>query len=263
MTNPESEAGSCLLEALTTYPPKQRMEYLVMFSWSKEMALGKADLHIHSVYSDGAETIEDILAYVERRTDLDVIAITDHDCIDGALRARDAAAHARLRVQVIAGEEVSTREGHLLALNVERRIAPGLSMAETVAAIHQQGGLTIAAHPLSRWVASASSGTLLALADTLDGLEVCNASFAGMGSNLRARALNRMHLHLAETGGSDAHTLDAIGSSYTTFPGSNAVHLLAALRARRTLAQMGYWSVGTFLRYGYHALRQRILLGSA
>jgi len=50
--------------------------------------VGKADLHLHSTYSDGSQSVEAILKYVERYTDLDVIAITDHDCIEGALRAR-------------------------------------------------------------------------------------------------------------------------------------------------------------------------------
>jgi hypothetical protein len=68
--------------------------------------LSRADLHIHSIYSDGIPTIEHILHHTERHTKLDVIAITDHNVIDGSLRARD----------FIVGEEVSTNEGHLLAL---------------------------------------------------------------------------------------------------------------------------------------------------
>ena len=49
---------------------------------------GKADLHMHSTYSDGSATIEQILAYTEQNTDLNVIALTDHDVIDGAPAAR-------------------------------------------------------------------------------------------------------------------------------------------------------------------------------
>ena len=50
--------------------------------------LSKADLHIHSNFSDGAESIDEILEYVQEQTDLAVIAITDHDTIKGALLAK-------------------------------------------------------------------------------------------------------------------------------------------------------------------------------
>ena len=50
--------------------------------------LGRADLHMHSTYSDGIGTIQQILHHVEHNTDLDVIALTDHDVVEGALRAR-------------------------------------------------------------------------------------------------------------------------------------------------------------------------------
>jgi hypothetical protein len=212
--------------------------------------MGKADLHLHSTYSDGLESVQAILAHVNQHTDLDVIAITDHDRLDGSLLARDLA--ARGRVQIIVGEELSTRDGHLLALGIEQHIAPGLSMAESITAIHEQGGLAVAAHPLSRWVSSASLETLDALASRLDGLEACNASFAGLGSNVRAHSLNRARYGLAETGGSDAHTLEAIGSSYTAFPGTTAEGLIAALRARTTQARFGYWSLAAVVRYGSH-----------
>src|SRR5262249_6720425 len=118
--------------------------------------LGKADLHMHSTFSDGYQTVGDILTHVERATDLDVIAITDHDCIDGALVPRDLIAREQRLIQVIVGAEISTADGHLLALNIEHVIPAGLSMDETIIAVHEQGGVAVAAHPLSRWCSSAS-----------------------------------------------------------------------------------------------------------
>ena len=44
--------------------------------------LGRADLHIHTLASDGTSGVVEILDYVERETGLDVIAITDHERID-------------------------------------------------------------------------------------------------------------------------------------------------------------------------------------
>ncbi|RMF53484.1 MAG: PHP domain-containing protein [Chloroflexota bacterium] len=222
------------------------------------MSVGKADLHIHSTYSDGSASVEAILAHVEQRSDLDVIAITDHDCLEGALRARDRAAAKRMRVAVLVGVEISTRDGHLLALGIERLIAADLSMAETVAAVHEQGGLAIAAHPLSWWCPSASRAMLDALHTDLDGLEVLNGSFAGVPINWRLAALNAAHYGLAACGGSDAHTLNAIGSACTHFAGDSVGELLQAIRMRRTWAEGGLWSWRAFLQYGALAVRQRV-----
>ena len=78
---------------------------------------GKADLHMHSTYSDGSATIEQILEHVQDNTDLDVIALTDHDVIEGSLRARDLwQKKGDYRFDFVVGEEVSTKEGHLLTL---------------------------------------------------------------------------------------------------------------------------------------------------
>ena len=88
------------------------------------LAWNKADLHIHTTYSDDATaSVEDVLEYVANRTDLRVIAITDHDEIEGALKAQRLAKD--YGIEVIVGEEVSTNEGHLLALFIEHFLAPG------------------------------------------------------------------------------------------------------------------------------------------
>src|SRR5579859_5398482 len=112
--------------------------------------LGRADLHMHSTYSDGIATIEQILHHTQYNTDLAVIALTDHDVIEGALRARDLWAKGNYRFDFVVGEEVSTQSGHLLALFIEKRIPPRLSMEESIDLIHAQGGLAVVAHPLNQ-----------------------------------------------------------------------------------------------------------------
>jgi predicted metal-dependent phosphoesterase TrpH len=134
---------------------------------------------MHSTYSDGYKSVAQIIDYVERATDLDVIAITDHDCIDGALKARDLVARDNYRLQIIVGAEISTQDGHLLALNIERLIPADLSMAESIQAIHEQGGLAIIAHPFSRWCPSATLETLI-------GRNLQNAHLMGWKSTMRA-----------------------------------------------------------------------------
>src|SRR5215813_10337077 len=105
----------------------------------------KADLHIHTTHSDGTASAREVLEYVVAQTDLRVIAITDHNTIAGALEARELA--ASYGIEVIVGEEVSTNEGHLLALFVEELLPPRQPAAATIAAVHAQGGLCVAAHP--------------------------------------------------------------------------------------------------------------------
>src|ERR1700754_4463232 len=110
--------------------------------------LGRADLHIHSLASDGVDGIAAILDHVERRTGLDVIAITDHERIDAAVAARTMALARGLRAEVVVGEEGTTLGGHLLALFIDRPIRPYRSRRTSILAIHEAGGLAIPAHPL-------------------------------------------------------------------------------------------------------------------
>ena len=85
---------------------------------------GRADLHIHTLASDGTASIGEILDTVAGDGFLDVIAITDHERIDAALAARAIAADRGLPVEIVVGEEITTRGGHLLGLFLERRVPP-------------------------------------------------------------------------------------------------------------------------------------------
>jgi len=92
-----------------------------------------------------------------------VIAITDHDTIEGALRAADLAASRPDGPAVIVGEEVSSLQGHILGLFLEKRVRPGMSAAATLEAIHDQAGVAVAAHPSGApSAAAAAASTVLA-----------------------------------------------------------------------------------------------------
>jgi hypothetical protein len=200
--------------------------------------MGKADLHIHTTASyDGTATVAATLEHVARCTDLDVIAITDHDTIDSALEACELATH--YSIDVIPGVEVSTRSGHVLALFVERTPPRNLSLIETVEYIAELGGICIAAHPGGRWAGCLSDHVIqAALANdvvkrTLVGLEEYNASLFHLGANRRAFAMNQ-RFTLAAVGNSDSHMLWTIGQAYTYFPGWSAIDLRQALVAHTT-----------------------------
>ena len=208
---------------------------------------GKADLHIHSAHADGLDPPEAIVDYAEARTDLDLIAITDHDEIEAALAARDYAARRGYRVGVVPGVEISTRGGHLLALGVERPFRMLRPLEETVDAVHAAGGVCVVPHPYSWLTTSIGARGLRRLmppggACKVDGIELWNPSLAGKVCHERARVTNALELKLAETGGSDAHALAFVGTAYTTFPGRTWEEFRRALAERTTRAYGRFWS---------------------
>src|SRR5512135_1749338 len=180
--------------------------------------MGKADIHIHTTHSDGMATVEQVLDYCENETDLDLIAITDHDMFDGAEEARNLVARRRYRFQVMTGCEITTLEGHLLALGIEKPVQSLQPLDKTIARVHEQGGIVIAPHPMSWMIRSIGRNGLVRIHKNpddliyLDGFETLNPSIAGKVVEKQAKDLNRRILKLAETGGSDSHVLPTIGT---------------------------------------------------
>jgi predicted metal-dependent phosphoesterase TrpH len=200
--------------------------------------LGRADLHIHTLASDGTAGIVDILAHVEAATELDVIAITDHERIDAALVGRSMARDRGLRFEVVVGEEVTTLGGHLLALWIERPIKPLKSLRSTIAEIHDQGGLAIPAHPLVPYPLCAQGFVLRRLlADEPrfrpDAIEAFNPTTLGRPWHDRVVRFAE-ETGLAQVGNSDAHALAAVGAGYTSFPGTTAADARSAILDRTT-----------------------------
>lgn len=214
--------------------------------------LGKADLHIHTLASDGTSGIDEILAFVEHETDLDIIAVADHERVDAAIAARAIARDRGLRVQVVVGEEVTTLGGHLLALFVEERIRPLRSLRSTIADIHDQGGLAIPAHPLVPYPLCAQGFVLRRLIDDpderyhLDGIEAFNPTTLGRPFHGRVVRFAEEH-GLARLGNSDAHVATAIGTGWTTFPGRTPDDLRRAILERRTHHHGSFHGAGSQL----------------
>ncbi len=208
--------------------------------------VGKADLQIHSSAGDGLDGLEAILDHAETKTDLDVIALTEHDDVRPALALRDLAARRGARVQIVTGIEVTTRAGHLLALFVEEEVSMLRPLAETVRLIHARGGLAVVPHPLSYLTFSIGEGALLRLTEEgerVDGIETMNPSVAGRVRASRAATLCREVLGVAETGSSDAHRAALVGTAWTEFPGQTKEELRRAILERWTVANGTPWGV--------------------
>lgn len=200
---------------------------------------GRADLHIHTLASDGVDGIEAILDLVVADGALDVIGIADHERVDAALAAHAIALARNLPVEVVVGEEVSTRGGHLLALFLTERIRPLQSLRETIGQVHEQGGLAIVAHPLFPYPMCAQTWVLDPLirgADPRvrpDAIEAFNPTTFGKlphGRVVRYASARGM----PTVGGSDAHEAGSIGLGWTTFPGRTAEDVRAAILEGRT-----------------------------
>ena len=223
---------------------------------------GKADVHIHSIASDGTASAAQILDYAENCTDLDVIAVADHERIEAAIECQRLARERGSRVQVVVAEEVTTRSGHLLGVFLQARLRRGQRLETTVAEIHEQGGLAIVPHPFSAFTKGMRKHAIVRVhlsKDPLvywDALEGYNPSTAGRyGRAATARIAAELGLPLV--GNSDAHTLDTIGDGHTLFPGTTAEDYFGAILAGATGGSCITWgAVREVLIYGRQVRKQ-------
>ncbi len=224
--------------------------------------LGKADVHIHSIASDGTASAAQILDYVERHTDMDVVAIADHERIEAAVECQRLAIERGSRVHVVVAEEVTTRSGHLLGVFLRARLRRNQRLDTTVAEIHEQGGLAIVPHPFSAFTLGMRKHAIMHVhlsADPMvywDALEGFNPSTAGRyGRGATARIAAELGLPLV--GNSDAHTLDTIGDGHTLFPGTTAEDYRQAILAGTTSGSCVTWGpVREVLIYGRQVRKQ-------
>ena len=186
------------------------------------------DLHCHTKGSFDSLTDPRAAMNAARSRGLTHLAITDHDRIDVAVRARDAAPDG---LTVIVGSEVKTLDGDLICLFLDERIPPGLPAAEAIAAVRAQGGLVGIPHPFDRFRGSLLNDPRLEdLAGRVDWVEGWNARVIGRGGNERAAEFALAH-RLPSVAVSDAHTSVEIGVAYTVVDGNPSTPdgLLAAL----------------------------------
>jgi len=202
--------------------------------------MGKADLHIHTIYSwDGTCTVEAVLKQAAHTAELDVIAITDHDEIRGALEALELA--PRYGIEVIPGSEISTADGHLLALFIPKKIPAGLSAVETILRVQELGGLCIVPHLEAKYshglYGQAVRDALKnhGVQQSLLGIETFNASLFDKSSIGKALKLSQ-ELTLAKIGSSDSHLNWTIGHGITLFPGHSASDLRFAIESKITVS---------------------------
>ncbi|MEJ7716573.1 MAG: PHP domain-containing protein [Thermoleophilaceae bacterium] len=166
------------------------------------------DLHMHTDHSPDCATPVDVLLDTAKARGLDAIAITDHNEVSGALEARDRADG----IKVIVAEEVKTAEqGEVIGLFIEEKIPRGLTLEETIAEIHRQGGLAYVPHPFDRMHSVPDYEHLLPVVDEIDAIEVFNPRVAFTSFNEEAERFAAKY-RIAGGAGSDSHVAQGLGS---------------------------------------------------
>ena len=171
-------------------------------------------MHSHTMWSGDSTTTPDELAAAIMDSGIDVLCITDHNAIKGAVDLADC-----LPCRVVVGEELRTHAGEIIGLFLTERIPAGTHPAAAAAAIRAQGGVVYIPHPFDPMRRNLAEPSLNALiADGLvDAVEVINAKTSLSSLNRRAAETAAVH-DLAAGAGSDAHVPDAVGAAYVEMP---------------------------------------------
>jgi predicted metal-dependent phosphoesterase TrpH len=173
------------------------------------MNLLKVEFHCHTIYSKDSLTRPKALVEAARRKGVDRLIVTDHNSIGGALEAKSLDPEL-----VIAGEEIMTTRGELLAAFVTEEIPTGLEPLEAIRRLREQGAFISVSHPfdgMRGW----KLAHLLEITPLVDAIETFNARCLEARDNLAAQEFARQH-NLAGTVGSDAHSLRELGRATLT-----------------------------------------------
>jgi predicted metal-dependent phosphoesterase TrpH len=199
-----------------------------------EPRLLRVDMHVHTRASyDSLNDVAGILRAMDARG-IDRVVITDHDELDGALRAAE---HAPDRLLV--GEEVRTAEGpDVIGIFLTERIPRKTPLREACERIRAQGGVVYVPHPFDTRRRGGGVRHLGAIEELVDVVEAHNARTWGDGVNERGEAW-ALERGLPLGAGSDAHSLGEVGAAFVEVPhfAAERESFLAALRAGRVAAR--------------------------
>ncbi|HEX9495457.1 MAG TPA: PHP domain-containing protein [Candidatus Limnocylindria bacterium] len=203
-------------------------------------------MHTHCEYSPDSRTPVAVQALAIKAAGLDVVCATDHNTIEGALRLRELADGFR----VIIGEEVSSRDGEIIGLFLEKAIPRDLSAEETIARIHDQGGLVSVPHPYSHnRIYRIRREALERVWPTIDAIEIFNAREAIANDNRRALAFSQLH-DIPGAVGSDAHRPWEIGRAYLEIPDfTGRDDFMASLKSGEVTGRLAGHAIHFYTRY--------------
>jgi len=207
--------------------------------------MSAAETHAHTLASDGMVSAEQ-LGRAAAGAGISVLAVTDHDTCSAFERAREEG--ARVGVDVIRGEEVTTALPagiHVIGLFLEHQIRMGMSLVDTVDAIHAQGGLAVLPHPfMPTFFASISERRARRLLETrrVDGIELLHTAVMSPRGRTRLTEFYGEHRERlgAALGAGDSHFGEHdVGRVVTVFEGRTAADLRKAIEAGATSPARG------------------------
>ncbi|HXZ89630.1 MAG TPA: CehA/McbA family metallohydrolase [Candidatus Dormibacteraeota bacterium] len=186
----------------------------------------KIDLHVHTVGSYDAHTKREDLPGIIKARGLDGVAVTEHNKFDPP----------KLAALTVPGIEISSREGHIIALGIQEMIQPRQSADDTIRQIRNQDGVVVIPHPYDPVCECIK---LSRLKTTPDAVETVNADALSFYiSNWLARR-DADKLKLPQVGGSDSHIPQTVGDAYTVIDANSpsTKDILEAIRAGRVRAE--------------------------
>jgi predicted metal-dependent phosphoesterase TrpH len=192
----------------------------------------RVDLHSHTMWSGDSTTTPDELVEAVQASGLDVLCITDHNSLAGALELRDA-----VPCRVVVGEELRTPKGEIIGLFLTERIPAGTGHVVAARAVRDQGGLVYVPHPFDPMRRNLADGALRELAELglIDAVEVLNSKTSLASLNQKAAEFAE-EFGLAAGAGSDAHVPDALGAAYVEMDDfTDAPSFLRSLRQGRVV----------------------------
>ncbi|CAA9219143.1 MAG: hypothetical protein AVDCRST_MAG50-550 [uncultured Acidimicrobiales bacterium] len=192
----------------------------------------RVDLHMHTMWSGDATTTPDELVTALEESEIDVLCVTDHATINGAVKLQ-----GELPCRVVVGQEVKTNQGELIGLFLVERLPIGLTAIDAAKNIREQGGLVYVPHPFDPMRSCMKPEAIDALTaeGLLDAFEVFNAKVSLPSLNRQAAEFASDH-GIAAGSGSDAHEPSAIGAAYVEMPDfTDAPSFLAGLTAGRVV----------------------------
>ncbi len=181
------------------------------------------ELHCHTNASDGLEPVGTLLK--KAATCVGGIAITDHNTMAGYRKA----VALKSDLVIIPALEISSQEGHILAFGVHQEIRPGLSVPETIDAIHDQSGIAVAAHPFGNFLRLGVRQ--LGHLELFDAVEAVNGMCLPYQNTKAQREAARLKKPMIA--GSDAHTLGEFGRFACNVHGEDVDSLLTSIRKGR------------------------------
>jgi predicted metal-dependent phosphoesterase TrpH len=189
------------------------------------MMTRRYDLHLHTEVSPCSRSSPDDIVEAALNRNLDGVAVTDHDTVTGARAVADTAPP---ELEVIVGAEITTSQGHLLALDVQETPDPEIAPLDAIEFVRDRGGISVLAHPFDR-LRQTYGNKLDAIAGAVDGVEVKNSRCLLSRYNRRAHRFAEEH-GLSMTGGSDGHFPHEVGRAVTLSEGP----VLEAIRCETT-----------------------------